>query len=505
MMAQSDLAGRLTALSGLSTLGTPSWKDELDAAEVELHLPVADVSWPSIQSAADAGLRIRITMRDSATGELVLETTAGGAFAVEARGEFDQSLGGEALAQFRDACASSRPEAILAIVKGNTEAHCTLWSTLENKPTESGCHWVRSRHQLLADLSQPDTAVALARRLAATSDVRHLVVADATAVLVSTPVLLVHGPVDWPAAPTEEWMDDAAAAYAQTFQSHWADLRIPSPIAYTAILSPAHDSELTAAFRRLAELLAWSWLSVDSRHLRFEGVRTIEFKPLFPETGSLESTLSLWRWAVSSTGADKREALQRAITLSVFTVTDLQQTPSILKNARWFLDLAQRDAVAEALSTRRQVREAALTMAAGTASRASDATSKAFDRVAIQVAAAVGIIFAQYKALLDPTSAARLLAAVVGLLVVSGLLSVAVDFRFIAQSLRAFKHDLHAYRETLSSDDIAAITKLQSLTRASEQNCQRWKAAIVLHAVVIAAILAAIVVMLQSQILRLLP
>lgn len=337
------------------------------------------------------------------------------------------------------------------------------------------------------------------------SDIRHLVVADATSVLVSTQMLSVHGPGDWPTTPDAEWMDDTARTYAETFQVQWAEQRVPSPLAFSPTSATPQDSELVAAFSKLSELLAWIWISADSRALRFEGVRTLELALSLPEPGNLVGALNLWRWAVSSPAFDRREALQRAVTLSVFKGADLQQTASILKNARWFLDLAQRDAVAEALSTRRQVREAALSTAASVASRASDATSKAFDRVALQIAAAVGIILAQNKSLLDPVSAARLLAAVIGLLIASGLLSTWFDFRYISQSLQAFKHDLQAYRETLSSEDIAAVIALLSLSTAEQQNTRRWKVSILLHAIVIAAILATIVVMLNGNVLRVFP
>lgn len=103
---------------------------------------------------------------------------------------------------------------------------------------------------------------------------------------------------------------------------------------------------------------------------------------------------------MGSPAIDRRDALQRAVTLSVYRSEDFGQSQSILKNARWFLDLAHSDAVAEALATRRQAREAALSKATEAANKAADATGNAFDRVALQIAAAAGIIFAQYKALL---------------------------------------------------------------------------------------------------------
>ncbi len=109
------------------------------------------------------------------------------------------------------------------------------------------------------------------------------------------------------------------------------------------------------------------------------------------------------------------------------------------------------------------------------------------------------------KSVLDTTSAARLLAAVVGLLLISGLLSIGLDFRFISQTLNAFKQDLQVYRETLSSDDIAGIAALESLTKAAQQNSQRWKITILLHSIVVAALLASIVVMLHGHVLQLFP
>jgi hypothetical protein len=300
-------------------------------------------------------------------------------------------------------------------------------------------------------------------------------------------------------------MDPAAAAYADIFQAQWGAMRLPSPLAFMPRDNGSMDAEISDRLRQLTALLCWSWMSVRSDSLRFEGVRTIEFPLFLPSGGDLEDVLTLWRWAVGSPTIDRREALQRAVTLSVYKSEDFGQSRSILKNARWFLDLAHRDAVAEALATRRQVREAALSKATETATKAADATAKAFDRVALQIAAAAGIIFAEYKALLDAVAAARLLGAVLGLLLISAFASLWFDFRYIAQGLSAFKEDLKAYRETLSEDDITAIADLTSLRRVATQNRRRWAAALVLHCAAAFGVLAAAGLLLNGQYLRVFP
>jgi len=489
----------LEPLSRLAEMGDPTWTEGLDTLDLNVEGPLADLEWAQVEAAAGLGVRLNLRIQDADTGELVIETTAGSAFAVAVRGEFDQSLGGDDLAQLREACKVSRPDAIVALLQSTGQAVCRLWAAFENKPLETGFRWIRSRDRLLAELASPATAVAFARRLAATPQVRHLVVENGATTLVRTLIVVVHGPNEWPSEPGQDWMDDLASAYADTFQAQWADRRLPSPVAFAPIANATPDVDTTTAFTKLSSLLAWSWMSVDSKTLRFDGVRTVQFDPFFPDPANLDASLTLWRWAVSSPAMDRHEALQRAITLSLFAPKDVDQAPSILKNARWFLDLSQRDAVAEALTTRRQVREAALSTSARVASTAADATIKAFDRVAVQIAAAVGIIFAQYKNLLDPVPAARLLAAMVGLLLLSSYVSVGLDFRFIAQGLRAFRQDLQVYREILSSEDISEVSELKSLTSARRQNRRRWIASGVLHGVAVLAIVAAMGLMLHGQ------
>lgn len=503
--AHSQIVEAISILVDLAGLGSSRWTDGIDSSGFEVQVDLRDLAWPQIQSAANCGVRLHLVIKDELTGELAIDTTTGGAFATDLRGEFDQSLGGEDLRRFREACESGSLQTIIELLQSNVQAACTLWANWENRPADTSCHWIRTRAALLSQLSTPATALAIARRLATTPRVRRLVVSDAKATLTSTHVFVVHGPTDWPAAPEGEWTDDATAAYARAYQHQRGDLAVPSPLAFVPAADRASDKELTTALSRLASLLAWSWMSVDSRNLRFDGVRTLEFRPFLPLSDTLDSTISLWSWAVSSPGMDRREALERAITLSVFREDDLRQAPSILKNARWFLDLTQRDAVTEALATRRQVREAALSTAAAVASRTADASSKAFDRVAVQIAAAIAIIFAQYKSVLDVVSAGRFLAAVVGLLIISGVLSVGLDFRFIANGLGAFKQDLQVYRETLSDEDVEAVTTLSSLTQAALQNRRRWVAAVALHIIAIAAVLAATGVILQGHFLTVFP
>lgn len=503
--ASADATRQADALLTIARLGVATLADEINSSSAEVETVLQDLTWADVEQAGDAGLHIRILVTDGMTGQLVAERTGAGPWVLEIQGSFDQTLGREELALLEAACSERRSADAFSLLRQGAESACKIFASWENRPSETGFQWIRRRDRLVELLSVPSSALALARRLAEWPTCWRLIVADVTDTLVVTDGLVVGGSSQEPARAVGDWLDEDATAYAEVFQVAWGASRLPSPLAFVPHGPLSQDRDLSCRFRDLAALLCWAWLSSSPERLSFEGLRTVEFPLGVPEHYDLDGTIMLWRWAVSSTSMVRREALHRAITLSVRDPDDLSQVHSILKNARWFLELAERDAVAEALATRRQVRDAALKRAAETAARASDAAGKAFDRVILQIAAAVGIIVAQYKALLDPTAAARLLGGVLGVLLVSAFASLWFDFRYIAQGLARFREDLKSYRETLSEQDIDAIAGLKSLSVVDAQNSTRWKAALVLHGAACLVVVAVIGLLLQGDLRRLFP
>jgi hypothetical protein len=249
---------------------------------------------------------------------------------------------------------------------------------------------------------------------------------------------------------------------------------------------------LVDALQTKSSILCWSWLastlSTDGRIARFDGARIVEID-LTAEVGlgDTAGTLELWNWAFDTDGLERVDAVQRAVSLAVYKSADLGLALRILKTSKWLFDLSRRSLLAEALSARRSLRESALGIARATSDSAAAIAGKATDRAIAECAVALGIIVAASSAKLDPITAGRLLLAVAGLVLVTGVTPLVSDLPAAKATLRTFEEDLMHFREAMSDDDIAEVKAMSSLRVVSRRLCwQTWAMAISTGVIVLA-------------------
>jgi hypothetical protein len=199
----------------------------------------------------------------------------------------------------------------------------------------------------------------------------------------------------------------------------------------------------------------------------FEGQRLARFDLAAGPRERVDDELALWEWAMEERDPGRYYAVQRAVALAVFDSADLPHAARpALGTARTLLNALRQDQMAEAMATRRSVRDAAMVAGRAAAEAGRTAGAKSLERVIVQAAAAAGILIARSGDALSPSAATLLLLLVGALLVASGVIALVAEYPAAFKLLDSFRDDLHLYRDSLSKQDISAIEEMKSLRGA---------------------------------------
>jgi len=465
-------------------------QDVLDLTSSSVQIPASSVDIGVLERLMAHGGRFSLRLSID-VWSLVIDGPERGVISINADQRVEAAFGGDAVDAARDAIRLNRSEDLLAMCG---DAEVDLRMSVENRSQESGFHWIRTKEALVAALSAGVSSVALLGRIApgAGAGVALVVVQEglenalrAGRILFGSPTTVLDEAVYSP--PDEA----VAAGYAQRYLVRAPfELPVPSEV----FKSGEHAGDLARLLNGLCVTTAWCWLASNfdmAGHVTFEGARVldVDVQGLGPE--GVHETLELWQWAVASLDADRREALHRAITFGFHDAADLRHPQQILRNAKWLLDLARRGAVAEALSTRRAVRDAAFGACRAAVDGCSSAAGKAFDRTLVQLGAITGLFVAQSKALLDARTAAQLITLAGALLLVSAVANLLLDYGAATTPLRNFLADLDLYRDALSESDVKEIRDMKSVQRTASFVSQRRLASAAIHggALVVSALL----------------
>lgn len=344
--------------------------------------------------------------------------------------------------------------------------------TVVNDPAETRVRWIRTEASLREKLERSWLAVLTSIFSGGCRET--LVVGDAGADALAAGDLYLCGPEAVGAAPVPAELT-ASGFSREWWSSHRDGLpRLPIP----AGLVPAEEGgELLRAIGPLmtgvAAALAWLWLadevdtSADVPSVSFEGQRLARFDLAAGPRDKVEDEITLWEWAMEERDPGRYYAVQRAVALAVFDSADLPHAARpALGTARTLLNALRQDQMAEAMATRRSVRDAAVAAGRAAAEAGRTAGAKSLERVIVQAAAAAGILIAKSGNALSPSAATLLLILVGALLVASGVIALVAEYPAAYKLLRSFRDDLALYRDTLSEQDIKAIEKMESLEGA---------------------------------------
>lgn len=361
-----------------------------------------------------------------------------------------------------------------------------------NDPAESEVRWIRTEASLREKLER--SWLATLESIFSRGRQETLVVGDADADAIRALDLCVRGPKALESAPPSGELT-AFGFSPQWWSAHrrgWPRLPVPEAVIPVA----AKTGPLQAVrplLRGVGAALAWLWLAdeVDASRaiprVSFEGQRLAQFDlPALPRETVVDE-LAFWAWAMEEQDPGRYYAVQRAVALAVFSSADLPKAARpALGTARTLLNALRQDQMAEAMATRRSVRDAAVAASRAAADAARAAGAKSLERVIVQAAAAAGILIAKSGDALSSSAATLLLILIGSLLVASGVIALAAEYPAAYGLLRSFGDDLFLYRDTLSEQDITAIEKMESLKRAR-------RAISISLAVTIAVLVAALV------------
>lgn len=361
--------------------------------------------------------------------------------------------------------------------------------TLLNDPSETGTHWIRTETALV-NLFKDSAWLPLTNALVG-GPAAEVVIQDAGDQFVQTESLLVRGheAPSLAQASIEPLLDAYREAWLPDL---YRDLAAPTTF---SVRDRRGLDRITDRFESLAAQLVWAWLAdairIESAAViaRFEGVRSVDIA-LEDPLGPLPSLLETWRWATASSDPARREAVQQAVTLAIRDQADVPTAPlPVLRTARYLYRTSQQRLVGEALAARRGARDAAVAAGRTAAETARTVARKTFDRVAVQIAAAVGVLIANKQALVDQQTAQLITGAILLLLMLMFVTSLAFEYPAARAELDAAHADLEAYRETLPQEEIDEIQQSKSALDAIRQieRSRDWTALLATGAMLLVA------------------
>lgn len=343
-----------------SEFGTTDFEDSLNATSlVGSTAPVANLDFQQIRRFSGSGNRVEITLREGDWEARVISTSPS-SFDVTVQGPWEDAFPDPGSIQVAKVAAEGdNAESFLQSAGGITGE---VRLTLLNDPVHSGMHWIRTQ-EALPSLVTRNSWFGFLSLLADSPEPTRLVIQNAGDSWIAAGGLLVHGPDVHPALPTWSLSDDAVA-YRQTWLRGSRE-KAPPPT-WTSPTSNDGLNDVVALLEGATGLLVWLWLATEAKvegapiRARFEGMRPVEIDLELGATIQPLEAVALWEWATSTTDPARREAIQQAVSLSIRDEKDLARgfTP-VLRTARYLLRISQQGIIAEALATRRTVREAA--------------------------------------------------------------------------------------------------------------------------------------------------
>lgn len=341
-----------------------------------------------------------------------------------------------------------------------------------NDPAETGVRWIRTEASLREKLERSWLAVLTS--IFSRGCRETLVVGDAGTDTIAAGDLHLCGPEAVGAAPASGELTVSGCS-REWWSSHRDGLpQLPIPEALVPV-GEGGDS-LKAIGQLMTGVvagLAWLWLadevdtSADVPAVSFEGQRLARFDLPADPREKVDDELTLWEWAMEERDPGRYYAVQRAVALAVFGSADLPHAARpALGTARTLLNALRQDQMAEAMATRRSVRDAAVAAGRAAAEAGRTAGAKSLERVIVQAAAAAGVLIARSGDALSPSAATLLLLLVGALLIASGVIALVAEYPAAYRFLGSFRDDLALYRDTLSEQDIESIETMESLEGA---------------------------------------
>lgn len=342
--------------------------------------------------------------------------------------------------------------------------------TVSLKYARGGIGWIHDLDKLVESLSSSRWWSTLSQLTKVTSAGRATFVVDGLhpGERIDTPMFCFVPPDDMASRSSD-------GLPAQPGHIGQGRIDMPTP---SALLPVDDESSLALSAALVGSSNAIAWVSLASAkeiatssiEVLYQGVRDVRMDLTCPPSATYEQALSalrLWEWCSAGQDVMRFDAVQRAITLAATTADDLAEAAeAVLRTSRTLYEVAARGVIAEALSARRSGREAAANAARTAAAAGREAATKATERSLGMMAAAAGVVFATLSKVLDWRVAVAALVILIFFLVGASVIALCIDFRSATDGLEAFDSDLNAYRETLGSDDIASLKRLEVLKMA---------------------------------------
>ncbi len=397
----------------------------------------------------------------------VLRSGAPGAFGVDVEGPFEDAFPDDETIEEARRAAASDPSRFWDLCHGKS---MRITASINHEPMAAGYQWARSAHAFVSwarTRCWPD----LARLLLPTGGPRRLLIHDAGRSAVICGGFVVYGPDAEPNEPTRSGEADAVAYAHAWLTDDRADLPSPQALSPIAIDGLGEVAQLLTG---LAWALCWAWLAIELRTgangeiiASFQGARAVDVILHAEPRVRAAPELALWAWAISSVDSRRREALQQAISLAVRRTEDLADAAvPVQRTARYLLQVIEQGLFTEALATRRSIREASMSLARTTGDAVRSAARSTFDRALVQVAAGVGLLLANRANAISTGWTVILLLAVLLLTGANAWAAFGYEFPSVSRTVSAFRHDLDAYREVLTPEDLQEIKALPSLVEA---------------------------------------
>lgn len=457
--------------------GGGEFQDTVNQSSIELSGTVGDFGVDDLQELAKEGNRAELEIAQGAWSARV-RVEPGARFVVDSvAGPIDEAFPDPEV--IREIEAARDEERAVDFLRLAADVACVARLSVENRPRESGFHWVRTTSALLDHLER-HTWMGLIAALYADESPHRLVLHDAGNGLITGADIVLHGPEvyppDPPGADSESWRE-----YAESWL-HDERSELPPPV---AVYPAAADGLLMLfeIFSRIAHVLSWVWLASTTQIdgstvvIRFEGSPDLDFDlTQLPAAAHAAEAVRLWEWSVATTDPARREALQQAVSLVVREPSELERAPErVLRTAKYLLRLAKQGTVAEALAIRRTARQAAMDAGRTLAEASRVASRSVVDRVIAQLIGAFGVLLANQAELINTTVAGWLLIALLGLTAATAGVAFAFEFTSANAGLTAFERDLDAYSDMLIEEDINHIKTMETIATARRQLARaRW-------------------------------
>lgn len=461
------------------------YQDEMDRSWIKLSALLGDFNRSSgkdfvqeVMDFVEAGNRAELHVFKGGW-DAKISVNSGGVFTVTAQGHWPDAFPDDAtITKASSNCEHNDARRLIGLC--SDDLHCEFTPTICNDASKTGTRWLRVV-AAVNDLIGVFSWLGLVKNLFNPAGPRRLVIHDAGTDCLCARGFVVHGPEVFP----EEPCFTTEKGWCQYRETWFDSSRTQLPVPHALVIDEVEGfADLSLLFQALAHGLVWVWLAASARvttkgrvYVTFEAARQVErdlTQP--PPPQGYRDADALWTWAVCTTEGTRREAIQQAVSLVVHHSRDLESAAGrILRAAKYLYLMAQEDAIADALATRRDARLAAMSAARASAEGIRTASRSVVDRTVTQLAAAVGILFANKGDLIETTLAGWLLGAVLVLVIVTAVVAFGFELPAARRILEAFRKDLDGYADTLIDDDIDSIKGMQGLKAVERQlRVARW-------------------------------